>query len=600
MDISPIVTLVAVLAVAFGLMLSNRVRADIVALAVPLVLGLAGVIGLEDVFSGFSRSAVITIIGIFILAHGLQRTGVTATVGRVIAAAGKRIGGSDRAMVAAVMACGAMLSLFMNNIAAAAIALPATVEAVKRRRVAPSQVMMPLAFATALGGMATYLTTGNIVVGEMLISRGLPGYGLFDFAAVGAPLIAIGGAFMLLFGPRLLPRREAFEEIGSLSALQNTYALDERLHQLRIPAGSPLAGSTIAQCGIGARFGIAIMALHRNGDSLLAPAPGLRLHTGDVLMLIGRAERIEELLALGTLVRHEPAIVLSPADGDIGLYEITLAPRSNAAGRTLRSLRFREKFGANALAIWHGGRSVRTDLGAIALDYGDALLVQASDASIALVQNDGDFLVMQPPKAAAPARPERATAAVVIFIAALTCSALGWLPIAHCMMVGALGMVLAGCLSMDEAYRAVDWRAVFLVAGLLPVSTAMARTGAADDAAQLLVGGLAPYGALAVAAGLLLLTVVLTQFMSGQITGVVLAPIAISAAQALGSDPRAMAMFVAIGTSMTFITPIAHPVNVFVMGAGGYRAGDFPRVGLPLTLLLIVTALVVIPIIWKI
>lgn len=600
MSIPPLVVLVAVLGVAFALMLSNRVRADIVALAVPLALGLTGVIGLEDVFSGFSRSAVITIIGIFILAQGLQRTGVTATFGRFIAAAGKGIGGSDRAMVAAVMACGAVLSLFMNNIAAAAIALPATVEAVKRRRVAPSQVMMPLAFATALGGMATYLTTGNIVVGEMLISRGLPGYGLFDFAAVGAPLMAIGGAFMLLFGQRLLPRREAFEEIGSLSALQDTYALDERLHQLRIPSGSPLAGCTIAQCDIGARFGIAIMALHRNGDSILAPAPGLRLQAGDVLMLIGRAERIDELLALGTLVRHEPAIVLRPADSDIGLYEITLAPRSGAAGRTLRGLRFREKFGANALAIWHGGRSVRTDLGSIALDHGDALLVQASGTAISLLQNDGDFLVMQPPKPAVPARPERAAAAIAIFVLALTCSALGWLPIAHCMMIGALGMVLAGCLSMDEAYRAIDWRAVFLVAGLLPVSVAMARTGAADGAARLLVGILSPYGSLAVAAGLMVLTVALTQFMSGQITGVVLAPIAISAALALGGDPRAMAMFVAIGTSMTFITPIAHPVNVFVMGAGGYRAGDFPRIGLPLTALLIVAAVLVIPRIWKI
>ncbi len=600
MSIPPVVLLVAVLGIAFALMLSNRVRVDIVALAVPLALALTGVIEAEDVFSGFSRSAVITIIGVFILAHGLQRTGVTAAVGRIISAAGKRIGGSDRAMVAAVMACGAALSLFMNNIAAAAIALPATVEAVKRQRVAPSQVMMPLAFATALGGMATYLTTGNIVVSEMLISRGLPGYSLFDFVAVGAPLTAIGVAFVLLFGQRSLPRREVFEEIGSLSALQDTYALDERLNQLRIPAGSALAGSTIAQCDIGARFGIVIMALHRNGENVLAPAPGLRLQANDVLMLIGRAERIEQLLALGTLVRHEPAIAPVSANSEIGLCEITLAPRSNAVGRTLRGLHFREKFGANALALWHGGRSVRTDLAAIALDYGDALLVQASEPAIALVQNDGDFLVMQPPKTAAPVRPERAIAATVIFVLALACSTWGWLPIPHCMMIGALGMVLAGCLSMDEAYRAVDWRTVFLVAGLLPVSTAMARTGAADDAGRFLVSILAPYGTLAVAAGLLVLTVALTQFMSGQITGVVLAPIAISAAQAMGSDSRALAMFVAIGTSMTFITPIAHPVNVFVMGAGGYGAGDFPRVGLPLTALLIVSAIIVIPMIWKI
>jgi di/tricarboxylate transporter len=183
-------------------------------------------------------------------------------------------------------------------------------------------------------------------------------------------------------------------------------------------------------------------------------------------------------------------------------------------------------------------------------------------------------------------------------LATLLVSALGWLPIAHAMMIGALVMVLTGCLSMDEAYRAVDWRAVFLVAGLLPVSIAMIQTGAADAMAGQLIGLLAPFGAYAVAGGLLLLTVALTQFMSGQVTGVVLAPVAISAAQTLGADPRALAMMVALGTSLTFITPTAHPVNVFVMGAGGYRAGDYPRVGVPLTIVLMAAILLLTPLVW--
>lgn len=600
MTIPATAILAAILAVAFVLMLSNRVRPDVVAVGVALALGLSGVIGLDDVFSGFSRSAVITIIAIFVIAQGLQRTGVTRSIGRAIT----RLSGGERAgetrMMLVVMLCGAALSLFMNNIAAAAIALPATVDALKRRRMAPSKMLMPLAFATALGGMATYLTTGNIVVSEALVGNGLSGYGLLDFVTVGGPVALVGVLFLLTIGRKLLPARAAFAELGASADLQDTYALGDRVNYARVPEASPLAGQTVARSGIGAEFGLSLMALQRGSQTLLAPAPSEVLQTGDVLMLIGREERAALFIRSSALASADapPNAESAFVSDDTPLVEVMLAPRSRAAGQTLAELRFRERYGANVLAIWHGARSVRTDLARIQLQHGDALLVQASRAALGLLQSDSDFLVLRAPEREAQPKPGRAFIATLVLLATLIVSALGWLPIAHTMMIGALALVLTGCLSMDEAYRAVDWRAVFLVAGLLPVSIAMIKTGAADALAGQLIALLAPFGAYAVAGGLLALTVALTQFMSGQVTGVVLAPVAISAALALGADPRAMAMMVALGTSLTFVTPTAHPVNVFVMGAGGYHAGDYPRVGVPLTIVLMAAILVLTPLVW--
>jgi di/tricarboxylate transporter len=592
--------LAAIMAAAFVLMLSNRVRPDVVAVGMALALGLSGVIRLDDVFAGFSRPAVITIIAIFVIAQGVQRTGVTRSIGRAIT----RLSGGERAgearMTLVVMLCGAVLSLFMNNIAAAAIALPATVDALKRRRVAPSKVLMPLAFATALGGMATYLTTGNIVVSEALIGNGLPGYGLLDFVMIGGPVALIGMLFLLTIGRKLLPARSAFAELGASTELQDTYALGERVNYARVPPTSPLAGLALARSGIGSEFGLSLMALQRGAQTLLAPAPSEVLQAGDVLVLIGREERAGEFARSTALALMTPPPNANNAwvSDDVPLVEVMLAPRSRAAGQTLAELHFRERYGANVLAVWHGARSVRTDLARIQLQHGDALLVQATRAALALLQSDSDFLVLRAPEHEAQPRRGRAVVAALLLLATLTVSAVGWLPIAHAMMIGALAMVLTGCLSMDEAYRAVDWRAVFLVAGMLPVSIAMIRTGAADALAARLIALLAPFGAYAVGGGLLLLTVALTQFMSGQVTGVVLAPVAISAALALGADPRAMAMMVALGTSLTFITPTAHPVNVFVMGAGGYHAGDYPRIGVPLTIVLMAAVLLMAPLVW--
>lgn len=587
----------AAVAVVFGLMLANRLRADAAGLAIALVLGLSGLIAPDEAFSGFSSSAVITIVGISILAQALQRTGVTQALGRLLSRLSR---GGEGGMIAAVMGSGAFLSLFMNNIAAAAVLLPGAVEAVKRQRLLPSKVMLPLAVGTELGGMATLLTTGNLIVSAALIAAELPGYGLLDFAPVGVPITLVGVAFMLTLGRRLLPARDPTALAPQhAQTLTDSYELLERLNALRVLPGSPLANTSVAESRIGDAFGISLMAVVRNGQVVPAPKPSFVLRAGDVLVLIGRRERADLLLARQLeRVDERPYESLLDA-GAAALVEVMLAPRSRAVGQTLKQLRFREKFGATVLALWHGGRSVRTDLADLPLEFGDSMLVYGSDEAVRLLQSDPDYLVLRAPEREAQPRTERAVAALVITALALFVSAAGVVPVALAIMLGALAVVLSGCLTMDEAYRAVEWRAVFLIAGMTPLALALTRTGIADAVGQGVVQVLAPLGSAAVGAGLMATTMLLSQVMSGQVTAVVLAPIAISAAEALGRDPRTLAMFVALGSSLTFVTPNAHPVNAFVMGVGGYTAADYPRLGIPLTALVMALAVPLIAWVWR-
>ena len=595
---SEILTVLVILGVAIVLMTTERLRADLVALLMPLALALAGAITPEQAFSGFSRSAVITILGLFILTHGLYRTGITARLGgALVRLAGER----ETLLVLLTVALAAGLSLFMNNIAVVALLMPAVMDAGRRTGTAPSKLLMPLAYGATLGGSATLLTTSNIVVSAVLQEQGLRPFGLLDFAPVGLPLTAIGILYLLALGHRLLPETSPltpFERRASApKTLADAYALGERLTEVNVAPGSALAGKTLAESQIGERLGLSVLGIRRSGQSLLlAPLPDQRLHAGDTLLVAGRAERVDQLTGFGCQVQAPAACVDQLSNDRVVLIEVLLAPRSAAAGRTLKELRFREKYGLSVVALWRGGRPYRTDVGDMRLQFGDTLLVYGARSRVAILQADPDFLVLAEPEM--PFRARKGWLALGIMAAALVAAALNWLPIAEAALLGALGMVITGCLTMDEAYRAIEWRAIFLVAGMLPAAIALSQSGATEWLGGLVVSTLGTWGPWAVMAGLFLLTTLLTQVLSGQVVAVVLAPLAVAAAQGIGADPRALAMATALGCSVAFLTPTSHPVNVFVMGAGGYRFRDFLRVGLPLTVLEAVVVVVLLPLFW--
>lgn len=592
-----------ILIVAMALLLSERLRADLVALLVVVALGTAGILTPREAFSGFANSAVVTIVAIFVLTEALRLAGITERAGDVLARIGSK---SETRLVVVIMLAGAALSLLMNNIAAAAILMPAVSGLAQKNRVSPARLLMPLAFATILGGMATLFTTTNIVVSGILRGQDLPGFGVLDFAPVGIPVVVVGIAYMAIWGRRLLPTESAMQAAEPADEqrtnLLDVYRLEERLFRARVPAGSCLHGKALGQSHLRETYGVNLVALERGSELISAPSAATVLAVGDILFLEGK---LEEFQARDT----EPRLELLPApdwqtrhlESDaVAIAEAVLAPRSPLLGQTLRAAHFREKYGMAVLGIWRAGRPIRTNLGDLPLAFGDALLLQGSRARIPLLRTEPDLILLDGGEAKRPAvtAPIKRWLAVIIMAAALLLAAFNTPLVGEIMLGGALLTVLVGILTMDQAYGAIEWRSVFLVAGMLPLGLAMMKSGAAGLLADKLVAVVGPAGPLAMLAGLFLLTTVLTQAMNGAAVATVMAPIAIHSAQQSGLDPRALAMGVALASSMAFLTPLGHPVNVLVMGPGGYRFRDYLKVGWPLTLLAFGVVLALLPVFW--
>ncbi len=588
-----------VLAVLIGagfLFITEILRADLVALLVLTALGISGILTPQEALSGFSRSAVITILAIFILTAGLQKTGVTHRLGQWLV----RLGGhTEGQMLIVLMLAGAFLSLFMNNIAAGAVLLPVAVGIARERSISPGKLMMPLAFGTLLGGMATLLTTVNILVSALLRDNNLQPLGLLDFLPIGIPAVLIGTAYMLFLGRRILPRRAPsdWQRLMQMSRgpLEDIYGLRERWMEAQVPAASPLIGRTLAEAGLGRELGVNVLAMVEDGKSRLAPPPGEHLHAGDSLFLQAREEQMELLQERGLRIRSRARVMDPLSSEDVGLFELVLSPRSSANGKTLREIHFREKYGLTVVAIWREGRPRRVGVGEMPLQHGDGLLVLGPRRGMEVLRSEPDFIVLTS-AAGEGLRPSKAPWAVVSMAAALILSAFGVLPIAEAMLAGALVMVIVGALTMDEAYQSIEWKAIFLIAGMLPAGLAMVKTGTAALLANLIVGLLGAFSPLVVLAGLMVVALLLTQVMSGQAAIVILAPIAITAAQQVHANARTYALGVALACSMAFLSPLGHPVNILVMGPGGYKFGDYFRVGLLLSLLLLAVILLLLPV----
>ncbi len=596
---SPQAILVLLILIAASvLLITEWLRADLVALLVLVALGVSDVLTPAEALSGFSRSAVITILAIFILTAGLARTGATRALGATLVRWGGR---RESSMIVVLMVVSAFLSLFMNNIAAASVLLPVAVGLSRERNISPSKLMMPLSFGTLLGGMATLLTTSNILVSSALRDANYTPFGLFDFAPIGIPLVVVGIVYMVTVGRRFMPRRAPadWERLmsASRSRLTDLYGLRERWVRVRVPQRSPLSYQTLDQVGLGRALGVNVIAVVFDGKSRLAPPPSERLQPGADLYLQAREDQVDALRALGFEIAADPAVVESLTSDEVGMFEVVLAPRSRALDKTLREVHFREKYGVSVLAIWIEGRPRRVGLGDIPLKPGYALLALGPRERTRVIQSDGEFIVLNETLDEG-LRTRRRPHAVAIMAAAIVLAGVGWLATAEAMLAGALAMVLVGALTMDEAYQAIEWRSVFLIAGMLPLGLAMDKTGLASTLSLGIVQLLGSLGPLAVLTGLLVITTLLTQVMSGQATAVVLAPIAIHAAEVVHADPRAFALAVAYGCSLAFLTPISHPANVLVMGPGGYRFGDYFRVGFVLTVSLIALTVELIALQW--
>lgn len=591
-----------ILTAALLLFIWNKFPSDLVALLVVAALGLTGVLTTAEAFSGFSRSAVITIIAIFVLSEALQRTGVTEQVGNILLKVGGR---SELRLVAVVMAAGAFLSLFMNNIAAAAVLLPAVSGAAKRAHVNTSRLLMPLAFSTILGGMATLFTTSNIVLNSILHDNNIEGFSVYDFLPVGVPLVVAGILYVALIGRRSLPGdspidRTLAPEASGKGDLVEAYKLGENLFRARIPKNSFLNGKTIAECTLREDFDVSVVAVERSGKKILDPTPMTELNVGDVLVLEGSEDDFRSR-DVEPLMEYLPESEWRESDLEsrsIEIVEAMIAPRSRLIGKSLREAHFRDRYGLSVLAIWRGDQEMFTDLADVELMFGDALLLQGSREKIAVAKDDPDVILLISEEDTEITVPGKGRAALLIFAATILFAIAVPDLTAAIVLGGALAMMLTGIISTEQAYSSIGWKSVFLVAGMLPMGIALTKTNAAGLAAVNILDIFGGHGSLLLLAGLLIVTVVFTQLINGAVAATIIGPIAIQIAQQSGVDPRAMVMGVAMATSMAFITPLSHAVNVLVMSPGGYGFRDYLRVGIPLTVILFIVVMVFLPMFW--
>ena len=602
MDVQLVITF-SILIVALILFFTDKLPADLVALLVVVALGVSGVLTPQEAFSGFSRSAVITILAIFIIAEALRRSGVTEQVGNILLKVG---GKSERRLVVVVMMAGAFLSLFMNNIAAAAVLLPAVSGAARKAEVNLSRVLMPLAFGTILGGTATLLTTANIILSSLLADNNIRGFSLLDFAPVGIPLVVVGIAYIALVGRKSLPGESLLERTQAPSKknqedLVETYHLDKKLFRAGVPENSFLIGKTIAECTLREDFKVSIVAIEREGERLVSISPETLIEDGDILILEGdeedfRRRDVEPFMEhLAASEWHEQDLQSRAVD----VVEAMLAPRSRFIGETLRSAHFREKYGLTVLAIWRADQEFFINLADISLKFGDVILLQGSREKLTVLRDDPDLIVLMSKEDQAITVPNKGRAALMIFVATLMTAIFEPSITGAVMLGGALAMMLIGILTTEQAYSAISWKTVFLVAGILPLGIALTKTNAAGMMANGVVTILGPFGPLALLAGLFLATMLLVQAMNGAAVAALMGPIAISIAQQVGINPRTLVMGVALATSMAFITPLGHPVNILVMSPGGYNFRDFMKIGLPLSIILFIVVMIVLPLVWQ-
>jgi len=592
-----------VLAATIAAFASDRFRLDLVALLAMLAMAISGVLTPAQALAGFAEPITLMIAGLFIVGAGLFETGVADRLGDLLARIAGR--GPTRLLIA-TMLIAALLSAFLSSTGTVAVLLPVVVGLARGAGMAPSRLLMPLAFGSLLGGMLTLIgTPPNLVVSDQLRSMGGAPFGFFAFTPVGATMLVVGVAYMATIGRRLLPdHRDTGAEGGaaatSLDEMADRYELRPRLHAVEVPYGSPLVGTTVGTSELRGRFATTVLAVETLGETqphVRRAEPSTLIRPHDVLHVLAERDDLERLLVeTGARLDDQPRM---PLPEPLMLIETLLPPSSRYVDRPLRESRLHDRTRATAVAVRRGARTLHGDLGDVTLQSGDALLLAGGPIAQRRVAKARDDLIV----VGAPREWERfardtrrAPAALAILAGLLVTMTFGLLPNAIAVLTAAVAMVLSGALSMEGAYRAIHWESVVLIAAILPMSTALQVSGGLDAVVGGLVGALGGAGPLVVMAALFVLTSAFSQVISNTATTVLLAPVAFAAARDLGVSPEAMLMAIAVAASTAFATPVASPVNALVLTSGRYRFGDFVRVGLPIVVLMLIATLLVVPV----
>jgi di/tricarboxylate transporter len=581
----------AIIGFALILFATEKLRVDVVALLVLIAIGVLGLIPGEALFSGFSNHAVITVWAVYMVSGGMFQTGVADMLGNAIL---RVAGESEARLVAVIMLTVGVLSAFINNVGATAMLLPAVAGIARRTKVPVSKLLIPLAFASLLGGGMTLIgTPANILASGILTERGLVSFDFFEFAPLGLTLLAVGIGYMVLLGRHLLPVR------AGTGDPDEEYLLREYVSHVLIPQDCQLAGLTLVDAALGRDHDLTVLGITRQDGEQPQIDRNTILMAGDQLVVEGNAEDLMTACnELGLLLQERRDLdvdTISP--GEVKLVEATLAPQARIVDQPLKDVRFRDKFGFTALAISRHGEVITQRLRDVPLKFGDALLLQGPQHRIQQLQQSQDFLVLEPIEISTLRR-RKAPLAVAALLIAIGLTLFAGFEISLSMVIAAIIMILTGALKIEEAYASIDWRTVFLVAGMLPLGLAMEATGTARFLADIMLGTFGPWGQIATLGGVYLLAALVTQPMSNAAAIVLIVPIALDTAVGIGADYKAFTMAVVVGAATSFLSPVGHKANVLVFGPGGYKFFDYTRVGFVLTLLLLAVSMILIPALW--
>lgn len=589
MDNINLILTVVVLLGAFGLFISNKMRVDLVAVCVLVALLGLGLITPEESLVGFGNPATVTIGAMFVVGAGLVKTGIIQKVAQWIdTLAGK----SETRLVFVLCVITAAVSAFLINTAVVAILIPVVITLTAKRKISSSRVLIPLSYASQFGGVCTLIgSSTNMLVNGIGVSRGMQTFTFFEFAPLGLVMVAVGLVYLILSGRWLLPKRK------SAGSQMDKYRLADYQAELMVLGDSSLIGNTWEENKVSGSTGTELANLIREGKEVSRPKK-TKIRPGDLLLIQGNLDSIIGLESTHNLEMMSNSKAGSGEDSnDTRLVEVLIPPASNLIGQTIYSSNYFRRYEHPVLAIQRRGATFSERPGDIKLESGDTLLMQGHEDDIKRMMDSSNVIVTSELPELNFRKGKTAVAlGVMAVIVVLTVT--GAVPIMTAAVIGALGMVLTRCVSLEEAYGSIDWKIIFLLGGIIPLGLAMENNGVIQAMMDGVLQPIIAFGPVAVLAVIYLVVALLTEGMSNNAVAAILTPIALGLAEIMNIDPRPFLVAITFAASTSFATPIGYQTNTMVYSAGGYKFTDFARIGIPLNIIYWVVAVLLIPLIW--